>query len=520
MKIPNLLTGLIVVLAGANYFAPFGDLDFAWQVRTGERIVATGSLQPVEAFSYTIDGTSVPDFEWLYEVILYLVWSGFGFGGLKFLRVLLVASTLLLLAWRLRCGGVRWHGIALSLAFAALALMPAWNLRPLFCTTICLLIVSGWLHDHCTGRQPLTWLLPVVMLLWANLHPGVIAGQGLLLGAIAWEWLNRYFKLNAPLDLPALRRLTLIAGIGLLATLVSPGPLERLLYPFQPGLRHPIQRIYVEMLPLYVAFSRSPLAVTLAYLLAAAMLLTVILRFRQYRLWEIAFLAGLTGLANLASRSMQDWVLIMLALGVPHLVALLSEVARYRRRAWAAVLLRLDRSCHRILVSRWLRLQPRYLLGGVLALLIVSLIPPLARNMPGQAAKEWPVAAVRHIEKLGLEGRFFSPPDYGSYLIWILPGQARTYTDTRGFFFPPLLIEDAHYLPQLGPDWQARLGRVLDRYGTDYFLLETTGPRGTLWLSLQKHVGAPVYLDNKSVLLTARQVRDGVAKSAAPIAGL
>ena len=49
--------------------------------RTGELIVHTGTLRPPESFTYTIGGTSVPDFEWLYEVTLYAAWTGFGVGG-------------------------------------------------------------------------------------------------------------------------------------------------------------------------------------------------------------------------------------------------------------------------------------------------------------------------------------------------------------------------------------------------------------------------------------------------------
>src|SRR5207253_3777787 len=178
------------------------------QIRTGEQIIKTGSLQPVESFTYTLAGQQVPEFEGLYEVILWAVWSLFGFGGLKLLKTVVVAAPLLLLAFRLRKEGVRWHGIALALLAAIGVLSPGWNLRPLYCTTIGLLLISGWLHDHCNGRRPLTWWLPVVLCLWANLHPGVIAGQGLLLGAILCEWLNRWLKINAPLDFAACRRLT------------------------------------------------------------------------------------------------------------------------------------------------------------------------------------------------------------------------------------------------------------------------------------------------------------------------
>jgi len=262
---PNFLSVLLIGLVALNYFAPFADLDFAWQVRTGERIVQTGSLQPVEAFSYTIDGQQVPDFEWLYEVILWLVWSGFGFGGLKFLRIVLVAMPLILVVWHLRRQGVRGHGVALAILAAIFILSPAWNLRPLFCTTIGLVLLTCWLHDHCTGPRPLTWWLPVVMLLWANLHPGVIAGQGLLLAAIAWEWLNRRVKLNQPLDKVSLHRLTLIGGAGLLATLIGPDPVARLLYPFKEELRHPIQGIFAEMRPLAAVVATPPYVAILAY---------------------------------------------------------------------------------------------------------------------------------------------------------------------------------------------------------------------------------------------------------------
>ena len=253
LPIPNACSIVLLVLLGTNYFVPFGDLDYTWQIRIGSEIVHTGDLRPVDSFSYTIPGERPPDFEWLYEVVLWSVWSVFGYGGLKLLKTLLVLGPMLIVAWHLRQQGVRWHGIALALGVAVLALTPTWNLRAFNCSTMGLLLVTSWLHDHCTGRQPLPWALPLVMLLWANLHPGVIMGQGLLAGAIGWECLNRWLKWNTPLADGALRRLTILGGLGLAATFLSPDPLERLAYPFKPELRHPIMRIFVEMQPLYKA---------------------------------------------------------------------------------------------------------------------------------------------------------------------------------------------------------------------------------------------------------------------------
>src|ERR1700693_1564434 len=86
--LPNGFSLAVIVLLAANYFSTFGDLDYTWQVRTGEIIVRTGDWQPVDHFSYTMFGSPLPDFEWFYEVILWLMWDHFGYGGLKLLKTL------------------------------------------------------------------------------------------------------------------------------------------------------------------------------------------------------------------------------------------------------------------------------------------------------------------------------------------------------------------------------------------------------------------------------------------------
>jgi len=514
---PNVISILIILLLASTYFGVFGDLDWSWQVRTGEIIVQTGNLRTPESFSYTIAGSPVHDFEWVYEVVLWATWNLFGFGGLKFLKVIAVITPLFLVGRHLQWEGVRWHGIALSLFAAIFVLSSAWNLRPLYCTTIGLLLTTIMLHNHCIGKKPLSWWLPLVMLLWANLHPGVILGVALLYGAIAWEWLNLWLKWNKPLDRASLKRLTMIGGLAVVATFLSPDPIDRLLYPFQPELAHPIMRIFGEMQPLPNMFDKAPIQISLIYIFAVLVLATAIIRFRQYRLWELALLTGLTVLGNVAFRGTMDWFLMMLTLGVPHLKELLASAAKYRLRSNTVVLLlRGDRKVKQMLAGPWFRFQAFWPAATLLILLILSMIPPLARAMPRQNAEDWPVAALDHIEKMTLQGRFFGPPDYGAYIGWRLGRNGKIYTDTRGFYFPPLLLEDSHFIPQLGPDWRDRLMRVLDKYHTDFFLLETQGPRGKLWHSFKSTLGPPLYLDEQSVLLSADQVRRALSFSGQP----
>src|SRR5262249_15370711 len=110
-QLPNLLTLLFLLLLLAIYWRPFADLDFAWQVRTGDEIVHTGKLRVEDSFTYTIAGKQLPDFEWLYEVFLWGVWSVAGYGGLHLLKTLFVLTPLLLVGWRLRREGIGWHAV-------------------------------------------------------------------------------------------------------------------------------------------------------------------------------------------------------------------------------------------------------------------------------------------------------------------------------------------------------------------------------------------------------------------------
>jgi hypothetical protein len=277
------------------------------------------------------------------------------------------------------------------------------------------------------------------------------------------------------------------------------------------------------MKPLHTFILQPPYTTNLAYVVAVLVGATVVLRFRQYRLWEVALLVGLAGLANLAFRSLQDWLLVMLALGVPHLARLPHYLAqRYRLRApssrWRGIggkptrlLLRLEHSCKGVLNAPLFRWQWYWPVAAVGALAVLSLIPPVGRRMPVQDAARWPTAALNWMADHDIQGHVFSPPDYGAYVTWRLRHRAQSSVDTRGFFFPGELLEDSHYLPQLYGDWQPRLERVLAQ-GTDYFLLETTGPRGQLWHTLEPHIREPLYLDSQSVLLSSAQVRLATAQ--------
>jgi hypothetical protein len=519
-------------LMAAMFFRPPGDLDYCWQVRHGERILASGQIRQPDTFSYTIAGKELPDHEWLYEVLLALVWKGTGDGGLKFVRVCLYIAPLLILARQLRQRGVPDYSAGAVMFLAAFILFWFERLRPLMCTTICLQLVSGWLYDQSRGRRPMDWKLPLTMLLWGNLHPAVIMGQFLIAGAMIWEiWTFRNSGDSGIQNPKSEIRNWAWGLIALAASMICPAPISRFTYPFAPELRHPIQRMFVEIMPtwqfLYHNRGMQTAIAWLVALLAVSLTVLMLRRYRQFRGWEWALYLCLLGLAFTAARAIGDWLLVSLALVVPRFGPWLQEAARSGKyRPLVRILLRFDRQMKKLGNGAFFRPQWQWPKLGLMILAILALLVP-ARLLPNREYPEAPKALVDWIDEHPLPAptpwKIFAGSNEGAYVIWRLDERARVYTDTRGFFYPGELLEDSFYLSREQAEYNARLQRVL-AYGTQYFLLpidDADGVEFQFWKSLKPFCSAPPYSDEMNgpgphyVLLTRDQVMDAVQKRSA-----
>jgi hypothetical protein len=185
---------LFLAIGAAACFAP-AQSDTWWQLRTGQEIWTTGTVQLSDHFSYTVAGNYWPNHEWLSQLLFY---AGYRAGGMPLLTAL-TASIIVgawFLIWRLTPGGYpRKH---LVCALAVIPSSMAWALRPqvftLFLVAATALLVAR--------RRYL--LLPILFLLWANLHGGVMLGFVILAsGVLALLVENRRWPLAARGESPA-----------------------------------------------------------------------------------------------------------------------------------------------------------------------------------------------------------------------------------------------------------------------------------------------------------------------------
>ena len=194
-----------------SLLVPLPAVDLAYQVRAGDEILASGALPAVDTWTYTIAGAPWVDQQWLAQVLLAL---GYRIGGWELLAVaraglVVVALGLLLAALVERGTPTRIAAIltlvAFLLAAPALALRPQLFAIALFAALLWLIAVRWW--------RPWAYLLmPVVVVLWANVHGSFVLAP-LVLGYAFLE------------DVVAGRewgRALLVLLVGTAATLLNP----------------------------------------------------------------------------------------------------------------------------------------------------------------------------------------------------------------------------------------------------------------------------------------------------------
>ncbi|MEO8228259.1 MAG: hypothetical protein ABI628_00705 [Chloroflexota bacterium] len=216
LTLPELWAVLAVLLpiVGA-LLATISTVDLAYHVRAGGIILDRGTLPSPDAFTFTAGGQPWVDQQWAAQVALAVVHQLGGWSLLAVLRAGLVGLVALLVFRACRSAGAGTR-VAAWLALAGFGVgMVALGLRPqllgmvLFALT--LTILAG---RH--RRQDLLWAIPIVVMVWANVHGSFFLGPvAVIVAAIQ----------DAVEGRPGHRRVLAIALISLGTSFVSPyGP--------------------------------------------------------------------------------------------------------------------------------------------------------------------------------------------------------------------------------------------------------------------------------------------------------
>lgn len=167
---------LLVAMAALACLTPAQN-DTWWHLRSGREILETRSFLAIERFSHSSFGTELRLHYWLSQIIFY---GAFMTGGAFLLAVLCGAFAFgaVFGAWRLIRGTFETRIILLF--FLMIATAPGWAVRPQVMSMALFAVML-----HLIVRDRMAWL-PVVCLVWANVHAVVVLGL-MVVGVIAFE---------------------------------------------------------------------------------------------------------------------------------------------------------------------------------------------------------------------------------------------------------------------------------------------------------------------------------------------
>jgi hypothetical protein len=487
---------IVLFLAVASFdLARATDMDFWWHVKTGELIAHSGSVPASDPFSYTALGRPWVVHEWLWELATFLIYRHGGYLAAVLVSVAIVTVTYVLLYRLLRqLGANEILSAALVLWAAALAL-PNLGVRPRELTFLFLAFYLSRLLLYREGRIARLRSLPVVMVLWVNLHGGFMLGLGLLAlfvigGMLDWflskvstngerafrddpeEMAPPADEASASAASPSLPRQSpsrgefprhmLLVGIATLAaaTLNPAGP-RMLWYPFSyygQG-ENPSFRIVVE-------FGSPNFHEPLLLLFAAGIIAFMALGVRRGQWLDGLLVAVFTVQALVSTRQVAVCALVM----APLLALVLCERFRWARE------LAPPRLPPQLIAVNW----------ALLAILILGGVAYAAR--PNVSAKlqlgsepkpsDMPVAGARFIADRRLPGPVFNHQPWGGYLIYRWYPGRRVFIDGRIDMYGPDIVGDYVKIANIQPGWS----EALEKYGVRTVLIPKDSPLSLMLL--------------------------------------
>jgi hypothetical protein len=167
----------------AAVIAPLQTVDLTYHLRAGAQILETRAIPSADTWTFTAAGLPWTDQQWGAQVLLAVVHGTAGWTGTVLLRVLLVALIVGCLFLIVRRRGLGDRSAAWLTLAAFIVAAPGLGLRPqllgmgLFALTL-VLVADRRKHPS------RLWVIPLLVLVWANIHGSFFLGPAIL--GLAW----------------------------------------------------------------------------------------------------------------------------------------------------------------------------------------------------------------------------------------------------------------------------------------------------------------------------------------------
>lgn len=420
---------------------PISDPDFWWHLRTGKLISETNTIPHIDPYSFTKTGTTWIAHEWLSELIIYELYAVGGFGLLIFTFSILITGAFLISYLRC-CTETKPYIAGFVLLLGAISTAPTWGVRPQMIT---LLFSSAFLLllDLFQQTEKIKYLvsLPIIMLLWVNLHAGYFMGFVILgiyiIGRLITIILKNHFHYPHEENTPSLLSVLVLCGFLLmciLTSLVNPNGVQILIYPFQTLFSPSMQQLIQEWFsPDFHQVMWQPFAWFLLSQIGIGMLSKRPIK------PENIILALVFGYASL--RSMRN-IPFFIIIAIPILSEQISSLVK---------------------TPAELRSPNRFIKNSMPILLVLLLVltgfhfSQILGEQPRSEIKTFPKTAIDWVQMNEPQGNLFNTYAWGGYLIWRTFPEYKVYIDGRADVYGDSYIYDFLSIYHADIGWEAKL---------------------------------------------------------------
>jgi hypothetical protein len=386
----------IPVLQG---MVPVVDPDIWWHFRTGQWIVDHTQVPSMDSFSAYGMGKPWVAYSWLFEILIYTLFTKFGLMGILAFTVSMSLVIAFVLHGALRRMGlpfiVEVFSVAVALGAMTNLISPrSWLFSILFFTVELFILF----HVRRTDKIAPLLALPPLFVLWANLHMQFVYGLAVLGLFLVEVLLSQLPSVSLyPRHRPniSLGRVSFLLLACLVATLITPYHLRLYIPIFEIIGQTGAFQMILELLPLSFRALTDWLVIGLT--IGAAFVLG----------WQRAWLPFPTLLLMmgtfLAFRARRDvWVLVLAA------VFIINEFGSFARSEPSFSYTKLRTIC--------------VIVALTVAIYLIGLRRQVSeQQLESAVERHYPVSAVKFINEKNYSGPLYNHFNWGGYLIWALP---------------------------------------------------------------------------------------------------
>jgi hypothetical protein len=448
-----LIVFLVLVLSHAGK-PMLGDADTGYHIRAGDYILETRTVPKHDIFSYRSPPLPWTAHEWLSEVVMAVFHRVSGLTGVVVFFSLLISLTYALLFRYIR---IYQRNIVFDVLILLLVLVSSqihWLARPHIFSLLLMVVWYHLLESYQNDRGGRLVLLPLIMLLWVNLHGGYLTGF-ILTGVYFLGNLLGFFRSRGEEKERAFRKaksLGYVIVACLLVSLVNPNGYRILLFPFRLVTETYIMDNVGEF---HSPNFHNPMP--FKYLLLVLLGMLAISR-KSVGFIEVVLVLLFTNIALYSARYIPLFAIITAPILSKQAESLLATAQESR---WASSLKKRGGKIAAIDASAKGYVWP---VAGVLLVVFLVAAGRIEFRFDGKIK---PVAAVEFLRKEHVDGHMYNNDEFGDYLIYATYPMYKVFFDGRSDMYGSERLREFIKMSIFAPGWE----KIVEKYDIRWFFI-------------------------------------------------